>query len=205
MVYADRYTGWVEVALMSSGKTTNVCDTMRTWLCTYGAPEEISSHGGLPFESHEFNTFLKNWGIRKCTSSAYYPQSNGRPELAVKTAKRILFDNTDNCGRLCQDRTARALLTHRNTPVQDLDMSPAIMLYGRIFKDHIPVLRDKFQTRKQWKEMGELRELAMGKRLMRNEQFYNQRCCPLQESETWSRSKTSMVNTPVDGQRRRGS
>lgn len=181
MVYADRYTGWVEVALMSSGKAKNVCDNMRTWFCTYGAPEEISSDGGPPFESQECNAFLRNWGIRKRTSSAYYPQSNGRAELAVKTAKRILFDNTDHCGRLCHDRAARALLTHRNTPVQDLDMSPAVMLYGRIIKDHLPVLRDKYQTRKQWKEIGELRELAMAKRHMRNEQFYNQHCRPLQE------------------------
>ena len=121
---------------------------------------------------------MKNWGIRKRSSSAYYPQSNGRVELAVKTAKRILFDNTDNCGRLCQDRAARALLTHRNTPAQDLDMSPAVMLCSRIIKGHLLVLRDKYQTRKQWEEIGELRELAMAKRHMRNKQFYNQHCRP---------------------------
>ena len=181
LVYADRYTGWVEVALMPSGKAKTVCDTMRTWFCIYGAPEEISSDGGPPFESQEYDSFLKNWGIRKRTSSAYYPQSNGRAELAVKTAKRILADNTDSCGRLCHDRAARALLTHRNTPVQDLDMSPAVMLYGRIIRDHLPVLRDRYQTRKQWKEIGELREIAMAKRHMRNEQFYNQHCRPLRD------------------------
>ena len=95
--FADRYTGWVEVAWMSSGNAKNVCDTMRTWFCTYGAPKEISSDGGPPFESQEYNTFLKNW---KRTSSTYYPQRNGRAELAVKTAKRILFGNRDNCERL---------------------------------------------------------------------------------------------------------
>ena len=183
MVYADRYTGWVEVALMQSGKAKTICDTMRTWFCTYGTPEEISSDGGPPFESKEYDSFLKNWGIRKRTSSAYYPQSNGRAELAVKTAKRILADNIDSSGCVCHDRAARALLTHRNTPVQDLDMSPAIMLYGRIIKDHLPVLRDKYQTRKQWREIGELREVAMAKRHMRNEQFYNQHSRPLRELE----------------------
>ena len=127
---------------------------MRTWFCTYGAAEEISSDGGTLFESQGYNTFLKNWGI---------------------------FNNTDNCGRLCQERPAWALLTHRNTPVQDLDMGPAVMLYGRIIKDHLLVLRDKYQTWKQWKEIGKLRELTMAKRHMRNKQFYNQRCHPLQE------------------------
>ena len=130
MVYADQYMGWVEMALMSSGEVINVYNPMRTWFCTYGAPEEISSHGGPPFESQEYNTFLKNWGVQKHTSSAYKPQSNGCAELAIKTAKEILFDNTDNCGCLCQVRAAWALLTHHNTSVLDLDMSPAVMLYG---------------------------------------------------------------------------
>ena len=79
----------------------------------------------------------------------------------VKTAKHILDNNIDNCGCLYYDRAARALLTHRNTPVQDFGMCPAIMLYGRMIKDHFSVVRDKYQTRKQWKEIRELREVAM--------------------------------------------
>ena len=62
MVYTDRYMGWVEVALMLSKKAKNVCDTMRTWFCTYGMPEEISLDGGPLFESQEYNTFLKKLG-----------------------------------------------------------------------------------------------------------------------------------------------
>ena len=147
MVYTDQYTGWAEVALMSSGKAKNICHTMRTWFYTYGAPKELSSGGGSLFESQEYYTFLKNWGIWKCTSLAYHPQSSGHAELAIKTAKQILFDNTDNCGHLCQDLAARALLTHLNTPVQDLDMSLVIMFYGQIIKNHLLVLRDKYQTK----------------------------------------------------------
>ena len=79
-------------------------DIMRTWFSTYGAPEELSSDKGPPFESQEYNSFLNNYGISKSTSSAHFPQSKGRAELAFKTAKRILVDNTDNCGRLCHDR-----------------------------------------------------------------------------------------------------
>ena len=181
LVYADWYTGWVEVALMPSGKAKTVCDTLRTWFCTYGAPEELSADRRPPFESQEYDSFLKNWGVWKRTSSAYYPQSNGQAELAMKTAKRILAGNMDNCGCLCHDRTARALLTHRNTPVQDFGMSPAVMLYGRMIKDHLPILREKYQIRKQWKEIRVLREDAMAKRHMQNEQFYNKHSCPLWE------------------------
>ena len=108
-----------------------LCDQLRAWFCTYGAPDELSSDGGPPFQSHEYAQFLSNWGIHQRLSSAYFAQSNGRAELAVKTAKRILMSNTDSAGRLNNDSTARAFLNHRNTPVQDVGISPAMMLFGR--------------------------------------------------------------------------
>ena len=94
---------------MPTGKAKTVCDTMRICLCTYGAPEELLS------ESQVYNSFLKNWGICKHTSSAHYPQTNGCAELALKTAKHILADNMDNCSHLCHDHGAQALLTHHNS------------------------------------------------------------------------------------------
>ena len=206
LVYADQYTGWVEVALMPSRKAKTVCDTLRTWFCTYGAPEELSADGGPLFESQEYDSFLKNWGVRKRTSSAYYPQSNGRAELAVKTAKHILASNMDNCSRLCYDCAARALLTHRNTPIQDLAMSPAVMLYGRTIKDHLPIIWEKYQIWKQWKEIGVLREVAIAKRHMQNKQFYNNHSRPLQELHVVisCTSRTRVVTTHVDGQKQEG-
>ena len=51
--------------------------------------------GGLSFQTHEYNIFLRSWNIDRRLSSAYYPQSNGRAEAAVKSAKRILSGNID--------------------------------------------------------------------------------------------------------------
>ena len=138
MVYADRYTGWMEVTSLSSWKTTAVYEALRNWFCTYGVPEKISSDGGPPFDSQGYKSFLEDWGVKKRISSAHYPQSNGRAELAVKTAKRTLIDYTDGYGRLRHDLVTRAMMTHRNTPHQDLGLSPAEMLYGRVMRDHLP-------------------------------------------------------------------
>ena len=49
VIFADRYTGWVEAALMKDPTAKRVCDLMRAWYCTYGAPEEQASDGGPPF------------------------------------------------------------------------------------------------------------------------------------------------------------
>lgn len=99
IVYTDQQMGWVEIDLMLSGKARTACDTLQNWFFTYGAPEEISFDGGQSFYSQEYNMFLDNWGIKKCTSAAYYPQSNGQAELAIKMAKQILVDSTDSYNR----------------------------------------------------------------------------------------------------------
>ena len=91
------------------------------------------------------------------------------------------MDSTDSYGRLCHDRAARSLLTHRNIPVQDLNISPAMMLYGRVIKDHLPILQDKYQIHKRWREISWYRETAMAKRHIINEQNYNIKSRPLQE------------------------
>ena len=105
-------------------------------------------------------------------SSAYYAQSNGRAEAAVKTAKRILMDHVSSQGTMDHDAVARALLSHRNTPVQDVGLSPAMMLYGQPIKDHLPALRGQ-PVRKQWKEIRELRKIAMAKRHVSDSERYD--------------------------------
>ena len=159
---------------MPDPNAKKVCNRLRTWFCTYGAPAELASDGGPPFQSLEYRQFLKDWGISQWLSSAYYPQSNGRAESAVKTAKRILLDNTDSSGRLDYDHTARAFMMHRNTPVQDIGLSPVVMLFGRPIKDHLPTLWKSMSVQPQWKEIRELREKAMAKRHLWATEYHDQ-------------------------------
>ena len=63
LIYADHYTGWVEVALMPNGRFSTVAENLRNWFVTYGAPEELASDGGPPFKSSEYDTILRNWGV----------------------------------------------------------------------------------------------------------------------------------------------
>lgn len=63
-------------------------------------------------------------------------------------AKHTLADNTDSCDGLCHDHVARALLC--NTPVQDFDMSPAMMFYGCVIKDHLGKFENMLDVMRQW-------------------------------------------------------
>ena len=94
----DTLDGWKLLSCQT--QMQKVCSQLRAWFCNYGTPEEQSSDGGPPFQSQEYVQFLSNWGIHRCLSSVYYAQSNGRAEVAVKTAKCILLDNTDSAGRV---------------------------------------------------------------------------------------------------------
>ena len=73
------------------------------------------------------------------------------------------------------------MMTHRNTPHQDLGLSSAEMLYSRVIRDHLPILREKYQIHKRWSEIRELRERAMAKRHQLNQKHYNIHSHPLRE------------------------
>ena len=148
-VYADRYSGWAEVTKLKSGSFDTVQKHLMAWFTTFGVPDEISTDGGPPFNSSKYDGFLKSWGIKKRLSSAHYPQSNGRAEAAVKSIKRILRGNLNPLtGEVDTHKAACAIMSHRNTPNRDTDLSPAEMIFGQKIRDHLP---NKFRSkRKEW-------------------------------------------------------
>ena len=151
------------MAKVKSTAFINVKKSFITWFRTFGVPEEISADGGPPFNSLEYKSMLKNWGIRSRQSSAYYPQSNGRAEVAVKTMKRALRGCANpRTGDIETDAAARAIMTHRNTPHQHIGVSPAEMLFGYKLRDHLP---NKFRSiRQEWKDVQKAREIGRQQR-----------------------------------------
>jgi hypothetical protein len=144
LIYADRFSGWTEVARMQLTSFKSIQKDLLSWFRTYGVPEEISSDGGPPFRSADYTKFLSTWGITQRLSSAYYPQSNGRAEIAVHIMKRALDGSLDpRTGEVNTEKSARAIMTHRNTPDKETGISPAEMLFGVKLRDHLP---DKFRS-----------------------------------------------------------
>lgn len=124
----------------------------------------VYTDGGLPFASRAVGDFLKQWRVEHTISSAQYPQGNGRAELAVKTAKRIIMENTGSSGSLDCDKAARALLQYRNTPIKLLGWSPAQMLFHRNLRDGMPATPTKLQLHGNWEALADAREKAFEER-----------------------------------------
>ena len=162
LVYADRLTGWLEVAHLPSGAHSGkIMKHLRHFFTRWGAPEQLSTDGGTNLVSGEMTAFLRRWGVTTRISSAHYPQSNGRAEAAVKTAKRILRDNTGPSGSLDNDKVSLALLQYLNTPLREGNMSPAQLTTGRQLRDGVPTAKQNYRVNPEWGEALEERETRL--------------------------------------------
>ena len=176
LIITDRYSGWLEIYHVRPHQSTSKCIiiTLRTLFVTYGVPEELSSDGGPQFKSELFGKFLAQWGVNHRNSSAEYPQSNGRAELGVKSAKRIIMNNTSADGSLNNDKAARAIMMYRNTPLPHINLSPAQILFHRQLRDHLPVHPAQYKLHEEWLLSAKQREEALVKRNADITTRYNQ-------------------------------
>ena len=182
LVAGDRLSGWVEVFRAPhhtalAGAQGLIC-ALRSLFATFGVPEEISSDGGPEFVASETQSFLLRWNVRHRKSSAYFPQSNGRAEVAVKKCKRLLMDNIGPNGSLNNDNFLRAILATRNTPDPDCKISPAEILFGRPLRDAFSFVNrlNKFESpiiRATWRESWSHKEEAMKTRYTRTMESLN--------------------------------
>ena len=163
LVMVDRYSGWPSVYTGLSGAAALI-SALKTHFTTFGIPAELSADGGKEYIAGQTQSFLKTWGTKFRQSSAYFPHSNTRAELAVKSMKRLLKDNTSPSGDLDTTKFHRALLTYRNTPDRDTLLSPAQVVFGRSIRDFIPVLPQKYKPRAEWLLTMEQREHALARR-----------------------------------------
>ena len=131
-------------------------------------------------------------------SAPGYPQSNGKAESAVKTAKRLLYK-----AKASGQDPYFALLDHRNTPSQGLDSSPAQRLLSRRTRTLLPVksslLKPKVIQVEQALINNQLRQCSYYNRSAKDldalQPGENVRVQPFEPHTTWRLGK---VKEPVD-------
>ena len=176
LVVADRFSGWLSLFYYSKeASATDLIKNLKDYFATFGIAEQFASDSGPQFTSSLFQNFLKSWGIQHRTSSSYFPKSNLRAESAVKSAKRIVLDNSKSDGSPDMDRIARALMQHRNTPDSEYGLSPAQLVFGRPIRDFLPIRPGNFSPSEVWIDNREKRELAMRKRFHRGAERWSER------------------------------
>uniref|UniRef100_A0A3P9K7U7 Gypsy retrotransposon integrase-like protein 1 n=1 Tax=Oryzias latipes TaxID=8090 RepID=A0A3P9K7U7_ORYLA len=133
-VIVDYYSNFWEIDFLPDTKSSTVIKKLKAHFARYGIPNIVVSDNGPQYSSQEFQRFSLRWEFEHKTSSPGFPQSNGKAESAVKTAKRLLHK-----AKASGLDPYLALLDHRNTPSQGLYSSPAQRLLSRRTWTLLPV------------------------------------------------------------------
>ena len=165
VVMADRYSGWPVVVKTPKFDSDELIGIFRTWFAQYGVPEFLTTDGGKQFTAEKIRNFLRSWGVKHEVTSAHTPHSNLRAECTVKSIKRMLANNVGVRGTLNTDRVVQALLQYRNTPLHDINLSSAQILYARELRDKVPGHRHRYFLRQEWVLLEHEREKTYKKRL----------------------------------------
>ena len=158
LIIVDRYSNWLSIIRLTKDNSSNLIMALRDYFSHFGICSTLSSDGASVFTSAEMAEFRSRWGFKHRVSSAYFPRSNKRAEVGVKSAKRLIQDNLSPNGDLNTDKFCRALLIHRNTPDPSTNVSPAQLVFGRPLKDHIPAPVGHFTPRQEWQDHATRRE-----------------------------------------------
>ncbi|XP_051794266.1 uncharacterized protein LOC127530799 [Acanthochromis polyacanthus] len=134
LLTVDYYSNFWEVDYLPDTKSITVIRKLKAHFARQGIPDVVFSDNGPQYSSAEFSNFSHRWEFKHKTSSPGYPQSNGKAESAVKTAKRLMRK-----AKMAGQDPYLAILDHRNTPTQGLDTSPAQRLLSRRTRTLLPI------------------------------------------------------------------
>ena len=95
LINVDHYSNYFEVDRLTSKTAKEKINKTKANFARHGIPDQVFSDNGQPFSS-DFENFAVVYGFEHNTSSPNYPQSNGKVENTVKTAKNLMKKAIDS-------------------------------------------------------------------------------------------------------------
>ena len=93
LVIVDHYTNWSIVERSSDGAQGLIC-ALRNQFSMFGIAGELAADGVPEFTANSLQRFLSSWGVHHRLSSVAFPHSNCCAEVALKTVKWMLTENS---------------------------------------------------------------------------------------------------------------
>jgi hypothetical protein len=141
LVVMDYYSKWIELEKLQNKTAGEIIEKLKDIFSRFGVPDTFISDN-MPFASHKFTGFAKEWGFNVVTSSPRYPQSNGLAERAVQMVKKWIkkskFDGTE---------LSTSLMAYRSTQISGVDLTPSQLLFNRQIKTKIPACVEHLRPR----------------------------------------------------------
>lgn len=153
LIIVDYYSKWIEMISINSKSSEEIIRRLKQVFASHGFPDLIVADN-VPFSSCHIKQYLNEVNCNLITSSPNYPRSNGQAEKAVGICKTMLKKCRYENGEI-----STYLLKYRNTPLPEIGLSPAQLLFNRRLKDKLPIEETLLQPKTNNRAMVESRML----------------------------------------------
>ena len=143
----DAHCKWPEVIGPMKTTADPTINAMRNIFARYGLLTQVLSDNGPPFQSGEYEEFLRQNGIQRILVSPYHPSSNGLHERFGQTFKYAMESSADNPASSIQRRDQNFLLSYRSTPHGTTNSSPAKLLLQRELRTRLSLVTPDIGSR----------------------------------------------------------
>ena len=139
----DQTTKWPEIACLRSATAKETCNALLQIFARIGLPRVIVCDNGTNFVSQLNKQFFETLGVEVRTSSPFHPEGNSIVERFNHTLKNLLHIvvNSDK-PREWDQKVEYLLWCYRSIPHTTLGVSPYQMVYGKLPRGPLSVLRD---------------------------------------------------------------
>ena len=144
IIIVDYYSKFIEVIQINALTSKHIISTLQETFCRFGIPAVVVSDNGPQFASKEYREFANEYGFTPKYTSPQHPQSNGQAERAIQTVKNMMKKAKGD-----KQNINLALLNYRNTPIAEINASPAQLLLSRRLRSKIPTTKDRLKPRVQ--------------------------------------------------------
>ena len=169
----DAHSKWPEViGPMKIATAEATVNAMRNVFARYGLPTQIVSDKGPPFQSTEYEEFLRQ---------------NGLAERFVQTFKHSLESSASDPACTLQQRIQNFLLSYRSTPHATTGSSPAKLFLQRELRTRLSLVKPDLTThvsRQQGKmkmhhdKHAKFRQIAVGDPVLARDHLSRQKWQP---------------------------
>ena len=126
----DRTTRWPEAVPLASTTSADVARAfLSVWVARFGSPSDIPSDRGPQFVSELWSALARSLGTQVHRTTSYHPQANGLCERFHRSLKASLRAALTDASWV--DRLPWVMLGLRSAPKEDLDASPAELVFGQ--------------------------------------------------------------------------
>ena len=148
LVIIDAFSRFPEVYPVSDLGTTTLITCFRDFFSRYGFPDALLSDRGTQFQSREFLEYLTNFGVKKLSTSAYRPSSNGICERfngSLQLKLKALLTELDLPRNQWVRVLPTALMALRNDRHSTTGFTPSELFLSFRVKDlSLPPLNDRY-------------------------------------------------------------